>query len=95
VSSPKDDSVPHSDNNCASIDGFKSQALPQKIMNYSMLANASSERPKVIENEMPQSSSSEGGISCYLLQNQKPLKQFQSTNHRFNDWKFESPNRPD
>ncbi len=52
VSSPKDDSVPHSDNNCASIDGFKSKALPQKIMNYSMLANASADRPKVIENEI-------------------------------------------
>ena len=80
VSSPKDDSAPHSDNNCASIDGFKSKALPQKIMNFSMLANASADRPKVIENEIAQSSSSEGGISCYLLQNQIPLKQFQSTN---------------
>jgi hypothetical protein len=78
VSSPKDESIPHSDNNCASIDGFKqSEALPQKMMNYSILANASADRPKVIENEMPQSSSSEGGISCYLLQNEMPIKQYQ------------------
>ena len=64
-------------------------------MNYSVLANASEDRPKVIEHELPQSSSSEGGISCYLLQNQIPIKQFQSSNNRFDDWKFESPNRPD
>ena len=93
VSSPKDATIPQVDNLISTTDGYKllQKDLP-KTANYSMIANASAEEPKIVEHDIPSSSSSEGGISCYLLQTQIPPKQ--SHTNRFDDWKFESPNRP-